>query len=481
MIIIRHAAPRAHCAAGHVTINYQFETNESRPTRIKAREMSKLIVTALLIFLVQIAATAQETEQVLAIVGGQRITLADLPDYVRQDYEGMPKKIADSRLELLEVQVIDTLAEIESGARKITFEKLFELEVKAKVPDPTDKQVQEVYDANRAALGNRTLAEARQQIVDFLRTEPEQKVFATFVAALKTKYKTTNGKDVNAPNLAPADILATVNGKPITSEMFENKNKVALFELKANIYDALKYELNKALLSVLVTVEAKSLGIEPYQLIAREITDKLRDYSDDERDELESGLRRKLAAKYKPQFMYTEPAPLTFSIATDGNPSRGEATAPVTVVMFSDFQCSACAAKHPILKRVLAEYGNQVRFVVRDYPLQTIHKDAYNAALAANAAAAQGKFFEYAELLYQNQSALDLASLKKYAASLGLNPQKFELDFQSEKTAADVKKDIADGKLLGINGTPSIYVNGVRVRYMTADGFREAIDRALKK
>lgn len=470
-----------HCAVEPVTINYQFETNESRRARIKTREMTKLLVAFLLTVLIGIPAVAQGPEQVLAIVGGQRITLADLPEYVRQDYEGMPKKIADSRKELLEVQVIDALAEIESAARKITFEKLFDLEVKAKVPDPTDKQIQEVYDANRAALGNRTLAEAREQIVAFLRTEPEQKAFAAFVATLKTKYKATNGKDINAPNLAPTDIVATVSGKPITSEMFENKNKVALFELKAKIYDALKYELNKELLSALVTIEAKSLGIEPYQLVAREITDKLRDYSDEERDELESALRRRLAAKYKPQFTYSEPAPLVFNIATDGNPSRGEATAPVTVVMFSDFQCSACAAKHPILKRVLAEYGNQVRLVVRDYPLQTIHKDAYNAALAANAAAAQGKFFEFTELLYQNQSALDAASLKKYAASLGLNPQKFELDFQSEKTAAEVKKDIADGKLLGITGTPSIYVNGVRVRYMTADGFREAIDRALKK
>lgn len=442
--------------------------------------MTRIVFIFTLLAVTALASVAQPSEQVLAVVVGERIAVKDLSPETAALYTNLGNTIAERRKELLEVQVIDILAETEAAARKITFEQLYQREVKAKVPDPTPKAVEDLYNANRLALGNRPIAEVREQLVNFLRSEPEQKAFTAFVATLKTKYKVTPGRNVNTANLAPADVLTTVNGKPITSEMFETKNRVTLYEIKARVYDRVKFELNQKLLSKLVSAEAKSLGIEGYQLMAREITDKLRDYSEEEREELQSALRRRLAAKYKPQIMYTEPPPMVFTIAPDG-PVKGEATAPVTVVMFSDFQCSACAATHPILKKVLAEYGSQVRLVVRDFPLQTLHKDAYNAALAANAAAAQGKFFEYIELLYKNQGALDVASLKKYAVAAGLNPQKFELDFQSEKVAADVKRDIADGKTIGIAGTPSIYVNGIRVRFLTADGFREAIDLALKR
>jgi protein-disulfide isomerase len=147
--------------------------------------------------------------------------------------------------------------------------------------------------------------------------------------------------------------------------------------------------------------------------------------------------------------------------------------------MFGDFQCSACSQTHPVLQKVMAEFPGKVRFVSRDFPLESIHENAFRAALAASAANAQGKFFEYGEVLYKNQAALDDASLKKYAAQVGLNVRQFELDFASEKTAAEVRKDIAEGVTYGVNGTPTIFVNGVMVRKLNAEDFREAIRNAL--
>ena len=91
----------------------------------------------------------------------------------------------------------------------------------------------------------------------------------------------------------------------------------------------------------------------------------------------------------------------------------------------------------------------------------------------------RGKFFEYTEILYQNQSALDDASLKKYAAQIGLNPAKFALDMASAKTAAAVAKDIRDGENLRINSTPTIFINGVKARDLSAEGFRNQINKAL--
>jgi protein-disulfide isomerase len=196
---------------------------------------------------------------------------------------------------------------------------------------------------------------------------------------------------------------------------------------------------------------------------------------------LESSFRKQLFAKYKVKMLAPEPVPVAHDVSVDDDPASGKPTAPVTVIMFSDFQCSACAATHPVLKKVLGEYGDKVRFVVRDFPLESIHENAFRAALAANAARVQGKFFEYTEILYRNQDKLDEASLKKYAAELGLNLKQFELDFTSEKTAAEVRKDMADGRKYGIGGTPTIYVNGVKVNRLGPDAFRHAIDRALAK
>jgi protein-disulfide isomerase len=126
---------------------------------------------------------------------------------------------------------------------------------------------------------------------------------------------------------------------------------------------------------------------------------------------------------------------------------------------------------------VLKSYGDKVRFVVRDFPLNQ-HEWARKAAEAANAARAQGKFFEYAAMLFQRQKALDTASLKKYATELGLDRAKFDADLDREIYAAEVQHDISDGEMYGVGSTPTIFINGVMLKTLSADALREAIDRA---
>lgn len=436
------------------------------------------ICFCLIIFTFSIA--AQTSVQILAKANGQNFTVANLPPQVREAFVNLSKNSIETRKNLFNQQIGEILLEAEAKVRKVSVDKLVEMQVNSKVANPTEKQIQTVYDANRAALGNQTLEQVRGQIVGFLRREPEQKALGVFVSSLAKKYKLVVLKDVNARNLKAADVLANLNGKPITVRDFEAKNRVALYEQNANVFDQVKFALNEQIFSALVLAEAKTQNIETYDLMAREISDKIRDYSNEERELLESDFRKKLFTKYNAQFLLKEPAPLVLQISTDDNPTKGKMDAPVTVVMFSDFQCSACAAAHPVLQRVLAEYGDKVRFVLRDFPLTQIHENAFQAALAANAANAQGKYFEYIEFLYRNQAALDKESLKKYALETGLNPAQFELDLQSETNAAEVRKDMADGTNYGITGTPTVYVNGVKVRRNTAAYFREAIEKALK-
>ncbi|MBS1794382.1 MAG: thioredoxin domain-containing protein [Acidobacteria bacterium] len=440
----------------------------------------KFISILLLTIVFSMIAAAQTTEQVLATAADRKFTVKDLPADVAAAYVNLAKTVAETRRNLLQEQIAETIFALEAKARGTTADKLEE-QIRAKVPAPAEKDVQAVYDANREQLAGQSLDAVRPQIVAFLKQEPEQKALIAFLTSIKAKYKILGGKDVNAAGLRPVDVLAAIGAKTITVKDFEDRNKVVLYETKAKVFDAVKSALNQLLVNALVAAEAKAQNIDTTDLLAREITDKLRDYTEEERQTLENDFRTRLFAKYRTQILLKEPAPLVLNIDTTGAPSKGPATAPVTVVMFSDFQCSHCAKTHPILLKVLAAYGDKVRFVLRDYPLVQIHPEAFQAAVAANAARAQGKFFEYVEILYNNQEALDEASLKRYAAGLGLNQQQFELDFKNAKNADAVRKDMIDGENYGVTATPTVFVNGVKVRVPTADGFREAIDKALKK
>ncbi|HEX8636729.1 MAG TPA: thioredoxin domain-containing protein, partial [Pyrinomonadaceae bacterium] len=328
----------------------------------------------------------------MASANGQTFTVKNLTPETQKIYADLPASLAAPRKELLSQMVAEAAFEVEAKAKNLTIEKLL-ADVKAKVPAPSDQEIQAVYDANRSALGDKTLAETRTQIIAFLRREPEQKALQTFFQSLRTKYQIAPGKDVNAPDLKPMDILATVGAKKISAREFEEKNRLAVYEFQADVFDRVRADLENAIFSDLLEAEAKSLNLTTSDLMAREVTDKMREFSDEERYALQDAIKNRLFAKYKVKFSLNEPVPVVQNISIDDDPAQGKATAPVTIVMFSDFQCPACAGVHPVLKKVLTEYADKVRFVVRDFPLTSIHENAFSAALAANAAHRQGKFF----------------------------------------------------------------------------------------
>lgn len=139
---------------------------------------------------------------------------------------------------------------------------------------------------------------------------------------------------------------------------------------------------------------------------------------------------------------------------------QGPADAKVTVVELGDFQCPACGSAYQPLKDLEAEYKDKsVRFVYRHFPLTQIHPFAYRAAEAAEAAGAQGKFFEMHDKLYENQTKLIDDDLKSYAKSVVTDYPKWEEDFKSGKYSVRVDQDTADGNALGAASTPTFIVN----------------------
>ncbi len=127
----------------------------------------------------------------------------------------------------------------------------------------------------------------------------------------------------------------------------------------------------------------------------------------------------------------------------------------------------------------MSEFGDRVRLVVRDFPLSQ-HANAPKAAEAAEAAREQGKYWEYVAVLFRNQSALEVDKLKQYASELGLDRARFDASLDSGKFAEKVQRDVLDGRKLGINGTPTFYVNGKRVSDRSYDGLKATIEATLK-
>jgi len=131
------------------------------------------------------------------------------------------------------------------------------------------------------------------------------------------------------------------------------------------------------------------------------------------------------------------------------------------------------------MRQVVEQYGEEVRLVFRDLPLQ-MHPNALPAALAAECAHEQGKFWEYHDLLFANQTQLDEASLKNYAAQVGLDTAAFDECFTSQKYLEEINKDYSDGVSYGVDATPTFFVNGVKIRGLPPlESFKQIVDQAL--
>lgn len=143
-------------------------------------------------------------------------------------------------------------------------------------------------------------------------------------------------------------------------------------------------------------------------------------------------------------------------------PALGPADAPVTVVVFSDFQCSYCADHEENLLKLRDEYGDLVRLVFKHYPL-AFHDQARPAAIAAEAARLQGKFWEMHRALFANQRNLGPALYESLASDLGLAVSRFKEDLKSPRLAARVEADMALGGRCKLSGTPTTYINGFQV------------------
>ncbi len=153
--------------------------------------------------------------------------------------------------------------------------------------------------------------------------------------------------------------------------------------------------------------------------------------------------------------------PQAVAVSVDGDPFVGDKSAKVTIIEFLDYQCPFCARHfRETLPQIQQEYikTGKVKYVVREFPLESIHPQAFKASEAALCAGEQKKYFEMHDRLFSDQKALGVKDLPKHAEVLGLDVPKFQQCVESGKYAAKVRKDVADGQRAGVSGTPSFFL-----------------------
>jgi protein-disulfide isomerase len=456
------------------------------------------------------ACESQTLPITLAVVNGVKINAADIQKSTREAVNQLQRQVIEARKRELDLIINSKLLSLEAKKRGISTTKLLEQEVVAKVKRPTQAEAQAFFDQNKDRIKGE-FKEVADDIITYLleqRQRDEAKKFAdTLRAANEVKVLVT---EVTPPATQAdrARVLATIKGEPITSAVVEDSLLPLIFEVQEQVYKLRKDELELSINDALLAQETQKRGITTNALLDAEVKPKpvtdqqIQTFYEQNKERVngdfaqtkdaikqyleqlevraaERAFVERLRATATIQVFLVAPESPVFPVSTTDQPSLGNANAPVTIVMFTDYQCPSCASMHPELERVVKESGDKVRLVMRDFPL-TQHADAFKAAEAAESAREQGKYWEYIHILMRNQSQLTVDKLKTYAGELALDRTRFDSALDSGKFTELVQRDLDDGIKLGINATPTIFVNGRRVLVTTYDELKVTVERALK-
>ena len=312
------------------------------------------------------------------------------------------------------------------------------------------------------------------------------------------------------PTFVRADTVATVAGDSISRDDVEKRVRPQLIEVENNRYEILEQGVNEAVAEKLLEKEAKSRGVSVSDLRKTEIEAKVPPPSDEDvqklfdqnkaqlggqtLDELKPKIQQYLVgqasaareAAYIEELKKKYPTTVTLEppkiqVDTAGRESRGGgADAPVTIIAFSDYECRFCKRAEVTVAQVMQTYGNDVRYVHRDFPLP-FHAHANEAAQAARCAGDQKKFWEYHDKIF---AAADLSTdaLKQTASDLSLDRTKFDECLASGKFKAQIDADVAAGSEVGVNGTPAFFINGRMLSgAQPFEKFKETIDAEIAR
>lgn len=338
-----------------------------------------------------------------------------------------------------------------------------------------------------------------------VRTTAVLSLFAALILVFDPSLQAAGKKADKNKRLASVDGIAITEDR-VRSESTSDLEALDLQMLRAKAsyirkeHEALEESLQRLVEEKLLELEAAKQGTTKEQLAAKEIQQKVTEPTAEDIDLFykvnQSRIGRPLEEvaedirKYLKQQRETEAhdaflgrlekehqvirlmEPLRFEMKESGRPSLGSPSAPVSLVLFSDFQCPYCKTFSQTIKEVIRKYDTKVRLVFRQFPLASIHPDAQKAAEASLCADAQHRFWEMHDSLFQNQSNLKEENLKAQARKLGLDAEAFNSCMASSRYKKYIEDDVRAGSTAGTDGTPTLFING---RYLNGGRSAEEI------
>ena len=312
-------------------------------------------------------------------------------------------------------------------------------------------------------------------------------------------------------SLAQAKVLATINGESITDDIVDKKAGPRMMRVLTQEYEVKREVLDEIIEQKLLEKEAQKRGATVDSLLNMEVKDKTKAPSDvelrtifemqkdtrfkgktfeDVKDNLNQQLKYQKermaydalmsSLKKTAQIQINLERP-SVNVSVDDDPAQGNPNAPIKLIEFSEFQCPFCKRARPVLDKVLSTYQGKIYYVFRDFPL-SFHKDAKNAAMAANCAHDQGKYWDFSKELWAQQQQLGDTTYTNAAKKIGLNLSQFNQCYTSRKYEKEINKDQNDGMEVGVSGTPAYFING---KFLSGaqpfESFKEIIDEELAK
>lgn len=312
-----------------------------------------------------------------------------------------------------------------------------------------------------------------------------------------------------ATNPSAGGVVAVVDGVPVSFEEMEKRAAKDLYQLRQEEYDTRRQAVEEIILERLLEKEAKRRSLTVAELLRAEVSDKLKPVTppevaatyerakpqlggrslDQVRPDIEAALRQRreaqrrselrneLFAAAKIQFKLEAPrVPVEIPANT---PVVGPADAPITLISYSDYQCPYCHKAQASVDQVMQQYAGKVRFVHQEYPL-SFHARAFAASLAARCADEQGKFWEFHRNLMLSPGSFEDDDLRKRATALGMDAGKLQACVASGKYDPIVKAALDAGTSVGVNSTPTFFINGRRVTgALPFEAFKQVIDEEL--
>ncbi|MEW6208863.1 MAG: thioredoxin domain-containing protein [Acidobacteriota bacterium] len=454
---------------------------------------------------------AKAPSDLLAIVNGVKIAAKDVDEPIKATLDNLRKQVISARASELYLQINSLLLEAEAKKRGMSPVKLLEQEVMSKVKEPAEAEAQEFYDKNKDRIEGE-FKDVKNQVIGYLRSQRQSEAAKDFARRLREQSDVQVIDKASPQNEADrAQVVAVVGGAKITSGEIEDSLRPLIFNIQEQLYQIRKQQLDLTINNMLLEQEAQKRKITARALLEAQVKSKAKPMTEDDarkfydenkdkikgefaqlKDQILSYLRDRedreaqgaFAAQLRSaaviEVFLSPPDPPRYNIATDDQPSKGRADAMVTIVEFTDFECASCARAQPVIARLMAEYGDRVRLIVRDFPLEK-HPRAFKAAEAAEAARDQGKYWQYVEVLFANQSALQIADLKQYATRVGLDREKFDAALDSGRFSDKVQRDLREGMKVGVNGTPTIFVNGRPMKENSYEALKAAVETALSR